>query len=126
MRTLASLSALFLFLSACSSETPLDEAPALDPSALQVHYAEDAQPSDPNIAKLYTRSCSVCHAVKGMNAPLTGHKAAWKIRYDVKGIEGLLQSSKFGFKDMPAKGLCLDCSDAELIALINFMMEDSQ
>ncbi|MEN9430748.1 MAG: hypothetical protein RJA86_1607, partial [Pseudomonadota bacterium] len=30
---------------------------------------------------------------------------------------------KNGYKNMPAKGLCNDCSDADYIALINYMSQ---
>ena len=74
------------------------------------------------IAGIYNRSCKNCHAIAGVNAPLTGHVEAWEDRLAERGREGLLHSTKFGYRYMPARGLCRNCTDEEFLALIDFML----
>ena len=93
----------------------------LTPSESDIAFAEDAMPMDVALAEKYDRSCRSCHSMVDAEAPLTGHVAAWEERYQDKGLEGLLETSKTGIGTMPAKGLCPDCSDADLTALIEFM-----
>lgn len=68
----------------------------------------------------YNKSCAACHNTGAANAPKKGDKAAWAPRLK-KGEAALLNSVKNGFKAMPAKGLCMDCTDADYKALIKFM-----
>ncbi len=72
------------------------------------------------IEQRYAQSCAVCHAAGVMNAPKTGDKAAWAARRK-QGDATMLLHVKNGFKMMPAKGLCNDCTDAEYKALIKYM-----
>ncbi|WP_169711753.1 c-type cytochrome [Henriciella litoralis] len=96
-----------------------------DPTAAQIEYAEHSLPSDAELSELYDRSCRLCHAVEGMNAPLTGHGADWAARMKAReGVNGLLNSAKYGYQMMPANGQCFDCSDDQFIALIEFMAKD--
>lgn len=110
--------ALAAMLCACSS----DPAPGSgQPDGTTIAAARDAQPDDPALASLYDRSCRSCHANKASGAPLTGDVAAWKRRFDVRGEDGLLASTRNGLGAMPARGMCPDCSDDQYRALINFM-----
>ena len=68
----------------------------------------------------YKQSCAACHATGVMQAPKTGDKAAWAPRLK-QGEATLLAHVKNGFKMMPPKGLCNDCTDAEYKALIKYM-----
>ncbi|MFZ5561512.1 MAG: c-type cytochrome [Pseudomonadota bacterium] len=68
----------------------------------------------------YNKACAACHNSGAANAPKKGDKAAWTVRLR-KGEAALLGSVKNGFKAMPAKGLCMDCSDADYKALIKYM-----
>ncbi|MGB2105947.1 MAG: c-type cytochrome, partial [Porticoccaceae bacterium] len=43
-----------------------------------------------------------------------------------KGIETVYANAINGIGAMPAKGLCMDCSDDEIIATIDYMLENSQ
>jgi len=49
-----------------------------------------------------------------------GLEAAWKPRLQ-QGMPTLVQHAKNGYKAMPPKGLCSDCSDLDLQKLIEFM-----
>lgn len=68
----------------------------------------------------YKQSCGNCHTAGVMNAPKTGDKAAWAPLLK-KGEAVLLSHVKNGYKMMPARGLCNDCTDAEFKQLIKYM-----
>tara|TARA_R110000868_G_scaffold41417_1_gene141637 strand:- start:542 stop:943 length:402 start_codon:yes stop_codon:yes gene_type:complete len=74
---------------------------------------------------VYTSKCATCHATGAAGAPKLGDAAAWSPRIG-KGIEVLYTSSIKGFNGMPAKGLCFDCSDDELKASVDYMVENSK
>jgi len=77
-------------------------------------------PSDPDIAKIYERSCKSCHTLAETGAPLTGDTAAWAPRM-AKGMDTLLDNVINGSEGMPPLGLCMDCSASDFEALIHFM-----
>lgn len=68
----------------------------------------------------YAQSCMNCHETGVLKAPKKGDKAAWDERRK-QGEAALLAHVKNGFKMMPPKGLCNDCTDAEYKALIKYM-----
>ncbi|MGB2376044.1 MAG: c-type cytochrome [Porticoccaceae bacterium] len=74
---------------------------------------------------IYTTNCQGCHSVGVAGAPKTGDVAAWADRL-TKGIETVYANAINGIGAMPAKGLCMDCSDDEIIATIDYMLENSQ
>ncbi|WP_075186287.1 c-type cytochrome [Teredinibacter haidensis] len=71
------------------------------------------------------QQCAVCHATGAAGAPKLGDVAAWGPRVE-KGMDILYASAMKGFKGMPAKGLCFDCSDDELKAAVDHMVEKSK
>jgi cytochrome c5 len=75
--------------------------------------ARDAQ-------ELYNKSCIACHASGAAGAPKTGDVAAWTPRL-AKGMDKMVANTKNGINAMPPKGMCMDCTDAEFKALIQFM-----
>ena len=74
---------------------------------------------------IYNSSCMACHASGAAGAPKLGDVAAWAPRIG-KGVETLYSSAISGFNGMPAKGLCMSCSDDELKATVDYMLENSQ
>jgi len=70
--------------------------------------------------KIYTQKCQSCHAAGVAGAPKPGDKAGWEPRM-AQGIDGLVASAKKGKNAMPPKGACMDCSDADLKAAIEYM-----
>lgn len=110
-------------MAACSAEQAQDGPSQEDtrPSQALIAHAGGALPEDVDLAAIYQRSCMMCHARLGTGAPLTGNAAEWSRRKAQGGIENLLNSTKRGINAMPAMGLCADCSDDQLIALIAFM-----
>jgi cytochrome c5 len=71
--------------------------------------------------ELYNTKCMACHAAAVAGAPKTGDAAAWGPRVAM-GIDALVASAKKGKNAMPPMGTCMDCSDAELKAAIEFML----
>ncbi len=70
-------------------------------------------------ADIFTKHCSMCHgAMPG--APKTA--AEWSARAKAAGgIDGLVASATKGKNAMPPKGMCMDCTPAELKAAITEM-----
>ena len=70
--------------------------------------------------ELYNRACMACHASGAAGAPKTGDTAAWAPRLE-KGMDVLIASAKNGLNAMPPRAMCMDCTDDEYKALIEFM-----
>lgn len=79
-----------------------------------------AHAAERDTAGLYAKTCTICHATGAAGAPKTGDVAAWEPRL-AQGMDTLLQHAKNGIRGMPPKGMCMDCTDAEFTALIQFM-----
>ncbi len=114
---------LICLTAACGEQPAQGPVPErIVPTESDIAFASSAQPTNEHIAGIYNRSCKNCHAIAGVNAPLTGHVEAWEDRLAERGREGLLHSTKFGYRYMPARGLCRNCTDEEFLALIDFML----
>lgn len=100
---------LCVLLGGCGEEAPPARADAAQ-----------AVPADAALAQLYGASCRQCHANPAAGAPLTGDVAAWAPRL-AKGMDSLLEHSINGFQGMPPMGMCMQCTEAEFQALIEFM-----
>lgn len=74
---------------------------------------------------VYNASCMACHATGAGGAPKIGDVADWGNRRS-KGVDTLHRHAIDGFNAMPAKGLCMTCSDDEVIAAVDFMLEKSK
>lgn len=75
---------------------------------------------------VYNTKCMACHATGAAGAPKLGDAADWAARSAERGIDGLYTSAISGFQGMPAKGLCMDCSDDELKAAVDYILENSK
>mgnify|MGYP006159198659 CR=1 FL=1 len=74
----------------------------------------------------YAKACATCHAIGIAGAPKLGDSAAWQPRI-AKGLDSLYQSVINGLAPgMPAKGMCFTCSDDDLKALVDYMVDSSQ
>jgi len=74
---------------------------------------------------VYNQFCFACHATGASDAPLLADTEAWAPRI-AKGMETLMASTLDGLGMMPAKGTCMACSDDELQAAVDFMLEDAR
>lgn len=77
--------------------------------------------ADRSTETLYKTKCAVCHLSGAAGAPKTGNAAQWAPRLE-KGADVLLNSVVNGLGAMPPKGLCMDCTEAEFTALIEYMV----
>ena len=74
----------------------------------------------------YQATCFACHGTGQAHAPLVGDTIEWEIRLE-KGFNTLVQSTINGLNGMmPARGLCSDCTDDDLKAIVQFMLDESQ
>ena len=76
-------------------------------------------------ATVYNTKCLACHMSGVAGAPKTGDAAAWATRM-APGMEAVLASAKKGKNAMPPMGTCMDCTDAELTAAIQYMVDNSK
>lgn len=74
---------------------------------------------------VYNTFCFACHATGASDAPLFADSEAWAPRA-AKGMEVLLASTVNGMGMMPPKGTCMDCSDDELEAAVDYIIEQAQ
>lgn len=69
----------------------------------------------------YMANCNACHAAGVANAPKLGDKAAWDARLE-KGMDALMVNVMNGINAMPAKGLCMSCTQENLQEIVNYMV----
>jgi cytochrome c5 len=74
---------------------------------------------------VYNQFCFACHATGASDAPLFADSEAWASRL-AKGMDTLLASTVNGLGMMPPKGTCMDCSDDELQAAVDYILEQAQ
>lgn len=71
---------------------------------------------------VYGMFCTACHGSGVGGAPVTGNAGDWAARI-AQGKDVLAEHAISGFNAMPPKGGCMDCSDDEIIAAIEHMIE---
>lgn len=75
---------------------------------------------------VYNKYCFACHATGVSGAPVLGDVGAWQER-DVKGIQALYTSTIDGLGvAMPPRGTCVNCSDDELRAAVDYLLEQAR
>lgn len=75
--------------------------------------------------QIYQTFCSSCHNTGVGGAPKLGDAAAWEPRV-AKGMDAVFQNAWNGIGAMPPRGICMDCSEEELRATVEYMVEESQ
>jgi cytochrome c5 len=75
--------------------------------------------------KIYDQVCAICHRDGKLGAPVTGNQEQWApiIR---KNMDVLIDHTIKGYKGMPARGSCYNCSDIDLISAVIYMVDQSQ
>ncbi|MES2998556.1 MAG: c-type cytochrome [Pseudomonadota bacterium] len=73
---------------------------------------------------LFETHCILCHGSGIAGAPRFGNEADWKPRIK-KELSLLLKHVKNGYRAMPPKGTCLECSSADLEAAIHYMVKNA-
>ena len=87
-----------------------------------------AQVSDGfNAEQKYMASCFACHSTGAAGAPKVGAgmMSEWEPRLE-KGLDAVVANAVNGVNAMPAKGLCFDCNEDDIRALVEYMLETSQ
>lgn len=72
--------------------------------------------------QVYDSYCTACHAAGVAGAPAFGDDEAWAPRLE-KGMDTLYASTINGLNIMPPRGTCPDCSDDELRASVDYMVD---
>ena len=113
VKLIASFIAAFLF-----SGSTADQSLAIELAQLSEGF---------NAEQKYMASCFACHSTGAAGAPKVGEgmAAEWEPRLE-KGIETVVANAINGINTMPAKGLCFDCTDDDLKAIVEYMIENSQ
>jgi len=74
---------------------------------------------------VFNTSCTACHSTGAAGAPKLGDKAAWADRIG-QGMDTLHNHAIQGIRGMPPKGTCMSCSDDEIMAAVDYMVEHSK
>tara|TARA_B100001758_G_C18359142_1_gene584601 strand:- start:905 stop:1312 length:408 start_codon:yes stop_codon:yes gene_type:complete len=71
---------------------------------------------------VYNLGCAACHTAGLAGAPMLGNISQWQGRVE-KGLEVLTNNSYNGYNAMPAKGLCMDCTEEEMQNAVQYMLD---
>ena len=94
---------------------------AASSAALIIGTATISSAGAADIATSYNNSCAACHDSGALNAIKKGDSAKWQQLIKQKGMPALVKSVKNGMIQMPAGGLCQNCSDDDYRKLIEYM-----
>ncbi len=106
------IASLFAFSSLADGEQPQQLA--------QLSEGFDAE-------QKYMASCFACHSTGAAGAPRVGAgmMSEWESRLE-KGMDAVVLNAINGMNTMPAKGLCFDCTDDDLRAIVEYMLASSE
>jgi len=85
----------------------------------------ETQPQDKRGRQVYSNVCILCHLNGEVGAPRIGDSANWERRIKDKSLGDLYLQAVSGFNNMPPRGACVSCSDADVIAAVNYMLQRS-
>lgn len=124
MKLIKVLKSLAVQISAISMLAVMSGSISADTPTLGVMQL--AQNSDGfEVERVYMQSCWACHNSGAAGAPKVGTAADWAPRIE-KGMDTLLANAVNGINAMPAKGLCFTCTDDDLKALVQYMVDSSK
>ncbi|MGV6806830.1 MAG: c-type cytochrome [bacterium] len=75
--------------------------------------------------EIYNTKCTACHSSGAAGAPIPGNAEQWAPRI-AQGTDALYTNAIAGIRGMPPKGLCMDCSDDEIKATVDYMVAQGQ
>ncbi|CAN5263271.1 cytochrome c5 family protein [soil metagenome] len=78
-----------------------------------------------NAQKIYQDHCKACHDTGLLGAPKLGVTSAWQLRAKQE-LKVLVAHVFNGYKAMPARGLCPQCTDAEIEATVKYMLQEAK
>lgn len=95
-----------------------------DECAQGIAVASSGEARDPQT--IYQTFCFACHGTGANNSPMLGNAEHWAPRVE-QGIEVLYQHAIEGFNNglMPPKGLCMDCSNEEIHATVDYILAET-
>ena len=91
--------------------------PAVTGGAATTGDSAAAQSQTRSGEAVYAATCAACHDSGAAGAPRTGDREAWAPRL-AQGMDRLAQHAIQGFKAMPPKGGCAECSEVEIRAAV--------
>lgn len=74
---------------------------------------------------IYNTTCFGCHGTGAAGAPKLGDAAAWSARTS-KGLDAVISNAINGINGMPPRGTCSSCSDDDIAAAVNYMVDNSK
>ena len=80
-----------------------------------------AETSNFDVVVAYQTSCNACHGTGAAGAPMLGDATAWEGRLG-KGMDALMSNVINGVGAMPARGICMTCSDEDLQTIVDYML----
>lgn len=104
-------------------EKDVDDARKQEPAEdiAQVETEEVRKPGQ----KIYEQYCAICHRGGLAGAPKFRDEADWKRLVGEKSLDELTAVAIKGINAMPPKGTCIECSEADIKAAIEFMLPES-
>ena len=88
--------------------------------------ADDTASAGPRSGEqVYGGACAACHDSGAAGAPRKGDTSAWATRIP-QGMDTLTQHTVDGYGAMPPMGMCMDCSEDEIRAAVEFIVEASR
>lgn len=114
---------------------PLQESETVDSALLSLPevplLSEASTRDEPSLrgdlsgSEVHYDYCRACHRYPASGAPYTGSRVQWQERLDVRGYDTLVENAINGYRTMPSKGGCYDCTDAEVKAAVDHMLRAS-
>lgn len=74
-------------------------------------------------ADIYNQACVACHTSGVLGAPKLQVAADWQPRLDEKGFDQVWKNAVNGINAMPPMGTCGDCTEDDIKAAIEYMIE---
>ena len=68
------------------------------------------------------QTCFACHNSGAGGAPNPANPDEWTARLE-RGMDSMMNNVINGMNAMPAKGLCFNCTNEDLRAVVDYMLE---
>ncbi len=73
--------------------------------------------------EVYNSTCMVCHSIGVADSPKFRDEADWAPRFEARTLEEIYANAINGLNGHPAKGFCSTCTDEEVIAATDYLIE---
>lgn len=84
--------------------------------------AASAGGADRTPEEIYNAHCMACHTTGAAGAPKKGEAGDWEPRV-AQGMDVVYEHTITGIRGMPPRGLCMTCSDDDLKAVVDWILE---